>query len=32
MNSIRQIELDQMKKDLPDFSIGDTVSVSYRIR
>jgi len=32
MNSIRQIELDQMKKDLPEFSIGDTVKVSYKIR
>ena len=32
MNVIRQLELDQMKKDLPDFSIGDTVKVSYKIR
>ena len=32
MNAIRQLELDQMKKDLPDFSIGDTVKVSYKIR
>jgi large subunit ribosomal protein L19 len=32
MNAIRQIELDHMNKDLPEFSIGDTVKVSYKIR
>ncbi len=32
MDSIRRIELEQMKRKLPAFAVGDTVKVSYRIR
>ena len=31
MNKIRVIEAEQIRSDLPDFSIGDTVKVHYRI-
>ncbi|MGI6591404.1 MAG: 50S ribosomal protein L19 [Eggerthellaceae bacterium] len=31
MDYIRAIEQQQMKKDLPDFRVGDTVRVHYRI-
>ncbi len=32
MDVMRKLELEQMKKELPTFSVGDTVRVSYRIR
>jgi len=32
MNIIRKLETEQMKKELPAFSVGDTVKVSYQIR
>ncbi len=32
MDVIRKLELEHMKSELPEFSIGDTVRVSYRIR
>ena len=31
MNIMRQIELEHMKAELPDFGVGDTVDVHYRI-
>jgi len=31
-NAIRNIEREQMTKKIPDFSIGDTIRVSVRIR
>jgi large subunit ribosomal protein L19 len=32
MDLIRQIELENMKPDVPDFGVGDTVDVHYLIR
>lgn len=32
MDLIRQIEEEQLKQDLPDFRVGDTVKVHYRIK
>ena len=32
MDLIRQIELENMKTDVPDFGVGDTVDVHYLIR
>lgn len=32
MDFIRSLEIEHMKKELPGFSIGDTVRVSYKIR
>ena len=31
-NAMKNIERNQMKKDIPDFCIGDTVRISVRIR
>lgn len=31
MNKIRIIEAEQIRSDLPDFSIGDTLKIHYRI-
>jgi large subunit ribosomal protein L19 len=31
MDKIRAVELEQMKTDAPEFAIGDTVKVHYRI-
>lgn len=31
-NIIDEIEAEQLKKDLPDFSVGDTVTVQVRVR
>jgi large subunit ribosomal protein L19 len=31
MNKIRAIETEQIRSDLPDFAIGDTLKVHYRI-
>jgi large subunit ribosomal protein L19 len=31
MNKIRVIETEQMRSDLPDFSIGDTLKIHYKI-
>lgn len=31
MNKIRVIEAEQIRSDLPDFSIGDTLKIHYRI-
>ena len=31
MNKVRAIELEQMKSEVPQFAIGDTVKVHYRI-
>ncbi len=32
MNILRQIELENMKTEIPDFGIGDTVDVHYLIK
>lgn len=32
MNIIRTIENEQMKENLPDFNVGDTVQVHYKIK
>ncbi len=32
MDQIRQLELEQMKTDIPEFNAGDTVDVHYLIR
>jgi len=32
MDVIRRLEIEQMKKELPVFSVGDSVRVSYKIR
>ncbi len=32
MNIMRQIELEHMKSELPDFGVGDTVDVHYLIK
>ncbi len=32
MDIIRQLELENMKPDVPDFGVGDTVDVHYLIR
>ncbi|MDP6423497.1 MAG: 50S ribosomal protein L19 [Planctomycetota bacterium] len=32
MDIIRKLEAEQMKQELPTFSVGDTVKVSYQIR
>ena len=32
MNILRQVELEQMKPEVPDFGVGDTVDVHYLIR
>ena len=32
MDQIRQIELENMKTDIPEFNAGDTVDVHYLIR
>lgn len=32
MDLMRQIELEHMKTDVPDFGVGDTVNVHYLIR
>ncbi|WP_308534085.1 50S ribosomal protein L19, partial [uncultured Peptoniphilus sp.] len=31
MDIIKQIEDEQIKKDLPSFKVGDTIQVHYRI-
>ncbi len=31
MDILRKIEDEQLKKDLPDFRVGDTVRVDYRV-
>ncbi len=31
MNRIRAIEQQQIREDLPEFSVGDTVKVSYKV-
>jgi large subunit ribosomal protein L19 len=31
MNKIRAIEAEQLRSDLPEFSIGDTLKIHYRI-
>ena len=31
MNKIRVVEAEQIRSDLPDFSIGDTLKIHYRI-
>jgi large subunit ribosomal protein L19 len=31
MNKIKEIEAQQIRSDLPDFSIGDTLKVHYKI-
>jgi len=31
MNKIRAIETEQIRSDLPDFSIGDTLKIHYKI-
>lgn len=31
-NIIDEIEAEQLKKDLPDFNVGDTVTVQVRVR
>ena len=31
MNRIRAIEQQQINEDLPEFSVGDTVKVSYKV-
>jgi len=31
MNKIRVIETEQIRNDLPDFSIGDTLKIHYKI-
>ena len=32
MNILRQVELEHMKSEIPDFGVGDTVDVHYKIR
>ena len=32
MNILRQLEIEHMKTSVPDFGIGDTVDVHYRIK
>ncbi|MHC4513624.1 MAG: 50S ribosomal protein L19, partial [Planctomycetota bacterium] len=32
MDQIRQLELENMKTDIPEFNSGDTVDVHYLIR
>jgi large subunit ribosomal protein L19 len=32
MNILRQLELEQMKAEIPDFGIGDSVDVHYLIK
>ena len=32
MNIMRQLEIEHMKTEVPDFGIGDTVDVHYRIK
>lgn len=32
MEYIKSLEAEQLKKDLPEFNVGDTVKVSYRIK
>ena len=32
MDLMRQLELEHMKTDIPDFGVGDTVDVHYLIR
>lgn len=32
MDIIKQIEREQLKKDLPAFKVGDTIKVHYRIK
>ena len=32
MDVIHKLELEQMKRDIPRFSVGDTVRVGYQIR
>ena len=32
MNTMRQLELEHMKSEIPDFGIGDTVDVHYLIK
>ncbi|NLY67632.1 MAG: 50S ribosomal protein L19 [Tissierellia bacterium] len=32
MNIIKALEEEQMKKDLPEFNVGDTIQVHYRIK
>lgn len=31
MNRIRAIEAQQMRDDIPEFNVGDTVKVSYKV-
>jgi large subunit ribosomal protein L19 len=31
MNRIRAIEAQQLREDLPEFGVGDTVKVSYKV-
>ena len=32
MNLMRQLEIEHMKAEIPDFGIGDTVDIHYRIK
>ena len=32
MNILRQVELEHMKSEIPDFGVADTVDVHYKIR
>lgn len=32
MEYMKSLEAEQLKKDLPEFNVGDTVKVSYRIK
>lgn len=32
MNKLRELEKEFMKKDMPDFNVGDTVKVSVKIK
>ena len=32
MNILRQVELEHMKAEIPDFGVGDSVEVHYLIR
>jgi LSU ribosomal protein L19P len=31
MNIINEIEKEQMRTDLPQFNVGDTIRVNYRV-
>ncbi|RKD34413.1 50S ribosomal protein L19 [Thermohalobacter berrensis] len=32
MDIIRQIEQEQLRNDIPDFNVGDTVQVHYKVK